>query len=97
MVNKVLCLNKLASKHFNSGKQNAKVTGSTLPYRVERVNMQQLVALLCHNCIFVQDIFRAKKGTLADYVIAPLSLIVTVRLMKTCIAKKMSGYDKNLY
>ena len=61
------------------------------------INMQQLVALLRHNYIFVRDIFQTKKGIRADYVIAPLSLFVTVRLVKTCIAKKTSGYDKNLY
>ena len=61
------------------------------------INMLQVVALLRHNYIFVRDIFRTKKGIRADCVIAPLTLFVTVRLVKTCIAKKTSGYDKNFY
>ena len=52
------------------------------------INMQQVSALLCHNYIFDRDIFRTKKAIRADYVIAPLSLFVTVRLVKTCIAEK---------
>ena len=70
MLNKLLCLNKLALKLFNRDRENAEITGSTLPARVFCQEVVEVHFLIGWEQLTSDDMTEAQAKKVYYYVFA---------------------------